>query len=374
VFLFKEHTRTLCSRNISRNEHIVSNGSIPLSSYEIASNDPHGEEYIEPSLIFCVDDYRKININHDYKNHIMCGWSSFRAYLNALTYLLDHQKTRGHNSLPYGCLRKNGEIKKLMDLVKTRHVSLAKSDFDESLKNASMRFQIVDKIPDIKEGFWKRNGIKKNFHCASLRDRYFYLFTVTGIVRGESPIRAELSDIFSIVKEDEGPPGHDAVILIMQILEGKTNNGKIVWGRTMRHKNVSMCSIGALGFYLMSRFEVTGEIFDFETNKSWFNRKLLVSPTHAKTLDKEMSFQHYPIVLKQIFSGLGIVIEKYFHFGRFYGNMDGELNGDLSSAELENLGNWLMTQREECYSTKLPLRPMRVMAKHPERKGGYFYA
>jgi hypothetical protein len=67
---------------------------------------------------------------------------------------------------------------------------------------------------------------------------------------------------------------------------------------------------------------------------------------------------------------LGIVIEKYFHFGRFYGNMDGELNGDLSSSEMENLGNWMMTQIEECYSTKFPLRPMRVMANHPERKGG----
>jgi hypothetical protein len=322
------------------------NGPIPLSFYEIASNDPHGEEYIEPSMVFCVDDYQKININHDYKNHIMCGWSSFRAYLNALTYLLDHHKYRGQNSLPHGCLRKNGEIKKLMDLVKTRHVSLAKSNFDKSLKNASMRFQIVDKISDIEEVFWKRNGIKKHFHVASLCDRYFYLFAVTGIVRGESPIRAELSDMFIIVKVGEGPPGHDAVILIMQILEGKTNNGRIFRGCTMHHKNVNMCSIGALGFYLMSRFEVTGEIFDFATNKSWFNRKLLVSPTHAKTLDKEMSFQHYPTVLKQICSSLGIVIEKHFHFGRFYGNMDGEFNGDLSSSELENLGNWLMTQIE----------------------------
>jgi hypothetical protein len=87
-----------------------------------------------------------------------------------------------------------------------------------------------------------------------------------------------------------------------------------------------------------------------------------------------MSFQHYPTILKQIFLALGIFIEKYFHFGRFYGNMDGELNGDLISLELENLGNWLTTQREECYSTKLPLRPMLVMAKHPERKGGYFCA
>jgi hypothetical protein len=119
---------------------------------------------------------------------------------------------------------------------------------------------------------------------------------------------------------------------------------------------------------------VTGKTFNFVTNKSWINRKLIISPTHAKTLDKEMSFQHHPTVLKQIYLALGIVIEKYFHFRRFYGNMDGELNGDLSSSELKNLGNWLMTQTEECYSTNLPLRPMRVMAKHPARKGGYFCA
>jgi hypothetical protein len=187
VFIFRERTLYVFSRNIPCvsiqgtysytefkehfKEHIMSNGSIPLSSFETASKYPHGEEYTEPSLVCCVDDYRKININHDYKNHSMWGWSSLRAYLNALTYLPYHQKYRGQNSLPYGCLQNNGEIKKLMDLVKTRHVSLAKSNFDESLKNASMRFQIVDKIPDIEERFWKRNGIKKHFHCASLRDR-----------------------------------------------------------------------------------------------------------------------------------------------------------------------------------------------------------
>jgi hypothetical protein len=52
-------------------------------------------------------------------------------------------------------------------------------------------------------------------------------------------------------------------------------------------------------------------------------------------LDKEISFQYYPTVLKHIYSALVIVIEKYLHFGRFYGNMDGELNGDLSSSELK---------------------------------------
>jgi hypothetical protein len=157
----------------------------------------------------------------------------------------------------------------------------------------------------------------------------------------------------------------------MQILEGKTNAGKIVWGRVMHHKHVNMCSIGALGFYLMARFDMTGEKFDFSDNSKWFNRKLLVSSTHSKNFDKEISYQHYPTVLRSICLVLLIIIEKYFYFDRYYGNMDGELNGNLNSSKLENLGNWMLTQREECYSTKLSLRPIRVMAKQPERKGGY---
>jgi hypothetical protein len=105
---------------------------------------------ITSSELFDVADNVKINTNHDYKNHIMNGWSSFKAYLNALTYLLDNQKDMGHNSLPYGYLRKNGDMKKLMDLVKTPHNEVAKSNFDDSINNASMRFQIVGKIPQIK--------------------------------------------------------------------------------------------------------------------------------------------------------------------------------------------------------------------------------
>jgi hypothetical protein len=101
-------------------------------------------------------------------------------------------------------------------------------------------------------------------------------------------VNAELSDMLSIVKKYEGPPDHDAHILIIQILEGKTNAGKIVWGRVMRHKHVNMCLIGALAFYLMARFDMTGEKFDFSDNSSWFKRKFLVSPTHSKNFDKEM--------------------------------------------------------------------------------------
>ena len=47
----------------------------------------------------------------------------------------------------------------------------------------------------------------------------------------------------------------------------------------MRHIDVNMCAIGALGFWLFGRFMVTDEVeqMDFSDNKSWFNIKLLCS-------------------------------------------------------------------------------------------------
>jgi hypothetical protein len=75
-----------------------------------------------------------------------------------------------------------------------------------------------------------------------------------------------------MVKQDEGPIGHDALIFILQIHKGKQNfDGRIVWGRSMRHADVSVCSIEALDYYLVMRFNITKETIDITDNKSWFN-------------------------------------------------------------------------------------------------------
>jgi hypothetical protein len=130
------------------NDHL-SNGILFFKLLISAALDPHREELIESSNLFDLDDYVKINTNHDFKNHQMNGWSSFKSYLSALTNLLDHQKDMGHNSLSYSYLRKNGDMKKLIDLVNTRHIMVAKRNFDDSINNASMRFQIIENIPQI---------------------------------------------------------------------------------------------------------------------------------------------------------------------------------------------------------------------------------
>jgi hypothetical protein len=77
---------------------------------------------------------------------------------------------------------------------------------------------------------------------------------------------------------------HEMRMLVQQLATGKTNqDGKRFFGRLMRHKDVSVCGVGAFAIYLALRFRLTRE-FDAEhfpltnwmDNSTWFDVKLLV--------------------------------------------------------------------------------------------------
>ena len=92
-----------------------------------------------------------------------------------------------------------------------------------------------------------------------------------------------MSDLcdFKFHKSKEPYPYH---IGIQRVSMGKANKDKVIYGRAMHHKEVEMCSIGALGSYLLTRFDITDEIqhIDFSDNRTWFNRKLLKSMVGLK--------------------------------------------------------------------------------------------
>jgi hypothetical protein len=106
--------------------------------------DPPVEGYIGPSDLCELDAYVKINTNHE----IIKNPNEWLVVIQ----ILHHQQDMGHNYLPYKFLGECSDMKKLMDLAKIRHTKVAKSNFDDSIKNASMRFQIIEKIPQIEEG------------------------------------------------------------------------------------------------------------------------------------------------------------------------------------------------------------------------------
>jgi hypothetical protein len=158
-----------------------------------------------------------------------------------------------------------------------------------------------------------------------------------------------------MVKQDEVPIGHDALMFILQIHKVKQNlGGRIIWSCLMRHADVSLCSIGVLAFYLVIRFHITKDTIDITDNKSWFNRKLLIRPTKGAYLNQEMVYSHYGKVLEKIGRKLEIEIAKFKHFGRLYVKMDGDLK-DMDEKDIDHVGNWNGDSRKNHYSLKIPL-------------------
>jgi hypothetical protein len=170
-----------------------------------------------------------------------------------------------------------------------------------------------------------------------LESGYFFLFAKKRLLLGESLIRAELLDLFDFIKSDEGPPGHDSHIIILQTIEGKVKAGRTVWGCVMRHRDAAICAIGGLGLYLLARFEHTKEEIDITENGKWFTPKLLIN--HSKKLGhcKEISYQNYAKVLEEVCDMLGIVSDKKMHFGRHYESIDGEMQ-DIDAESLKIIG------------------------------------
>ena len=76
----------------------------------------------------------------------------------------------------------------------------------------------------------------------------------------------------------------DYHITILRDSDAKISKGKTRYGKVMLHKLPELCSISALGLYLLVRFKVTKEVnqFDFLNNNSWFDQKLLISPSGKK--------------------------------------------------------------------------------------------
>ena len=87
-------------------------------------------------------------------------------------------------------------------------------------------------------------------NAAGLRHRYCLLHLTSGILRCESLHRAELSDFLGITIPKKDTDVHAMYVMVNQIAFGKTNHGRLLYGRATKHKQVELCCIGALSYYL----------------------------------------------------------------------------------------------------------------------------
>jgi hypothetical protein len=146
---------------------------------------------------------------------------------------------------------------------------------------------------------------------------------------------------------------------------GKTNHGQKLCGRSMRHEQVELCSVGAMAACLAMRFFLTSEfenfdLNDFLDNKKWFDVKLLVDANRADhDHSKAMANDTHAKAVKSVLGKLGLHSNHWLHLGRTIGPKCLEML-DVEQDDIRQLGNWNPSTQESACSTKLPMKVIRA--------------
>ena len=184
------------------------------------------------------------------------GWNVINTAKSALIKEFLDQKERMINMHTQEELITES-VKAIMKYVQLRRPRANRLNYKEKIDHNSSPLISVKDIGVIENGFFEgayntknsRNDRRLTF--SSLRNRYIFLHTCHGVLRGESLFNGELSDIFGLEWQRENKDPHPFFISILQLDRGKTNNGLKLFGRCGRHINPNMCSVGAQGFYFM---------------------------------------------------------------------------------------------------------------------------
>lgn len=117
----------------------------------------------------------------------------------------------------------------------------------------------------------------KNSFTAALGHRASFLLTYSAAVRGESTRKLEFSDLSLIEPDMEGTEQSRCHLLILTLGEGKTNKyGHYDRTAIMRHRDVQLCTQGALALYFFCLFHCQNHPFpSMQYSRHWFFRKVL---------------------------------------------------------------------------------------------------
>jgi Centromere DNA-binding protein complex CBF3 subunit, domain 2 len=294
------------------------------------------------------------------------SWSSFNQYEQVLKKIYYTQKLEKANSLYWEDIYQQ-PCKDLSMQVKRRQPFMKKATYQEKVAAEFAPYTIVERYPEIEDLLWKdcmAAAGPRQIVC-QLRHRYCAQHTCSGILRAESLYRAEISDFIMITIPKTGTDVHPVQIMVNQVTQGKTNNGRLLYGRALRHRDVRLCAIGSLSMYLVYRFFVTNEfqdltVDDWFTNNTWFDIKLLAD-TNATNKKNEMGKDSYGEHVQRVLKQLGLPLNKLLHLGRNIGAKILELLEEEDEA-IRKMGQWRPSVFDTSYSAKLPMGPMRKLA------------
>jgi Centromere DNA-binding protein complex CBF3 subunit, domain 2/Transcriptional activator of glycolytic enzymes len=302
--------------------------------------------------------------------------STFDQYKAMLRKVYRIQKMRGVLSAQWDDLWTN-HCDSIRKHVLQRAPKKKKETYQEKMSGEFAPYTFVERFGEIEEGLWadsNKSGNHRSVTCG-LRHRYCLLHLTSGILRSESLHRAELSDFCGINVPSNDRDAHPMFVMVNQIPFGKTNHGRVLYGRATRHKDVKLCAVGALSFYLQYRFHVTDEFINFTVddwcdNSKWFDVKLLVD-VGSPDRSKEMKNDSYSKCLLRILNVLGLPTSILVHLGRKVGPKILDCL-ETESADIQRLGNWNPSLMDSCYSSKIPLTAIRAIAGFPGKTNFYY--
>jgi hypothetical protein len=209
--------------------------------------------------------------------------ATFEQYNTALKNMHTEQVTCGVCGLTWELLVWQLPCNRLMKHVKERAPKVKKATYQEKVNGELAPYTMVERYDEIEQALWddSRNCVSPRSINTQLRHRACCLYLTSGIFRSESLHHAELSDFLCLKPPLRETDIHPMFLLIDQIAEGKTKHGQTLYGRATRHRDVRLCAVGAIVFYLQFRSYCTKEfsnhtVDDWITNSTWFDIKFLV--------------------------------------------------------------------------------------------------
>ena len=105
--------------------------------------------------------------------------------------------------------------------------------------------------------YLSRNGGVRTQKLIGARDRISYSWNHFMITRGQNILDAKLSSLFPHIHATAEDGQQLSLAIVLRIGIGKTNQDHAIYSSCIRSKDVEICPVGALAFYLLERWMVS---------------------------------------------------------------------------------------------------------------------
>lgn len=287
------------------------------------------------------------------------GRESILAYVKACGDL--HNAQRSLNLNPYEKAR-GPLVKAFLDTLQKENAKARRSNYEDRGKNTLNDGYTKEELRKVSDYFFTRKDSP-----TGCRDRLCFLLSHSMLCRSQTALGLQFADLFSLTIDNQGVS--ECVSLVATITFGKTNqHGKIEYGSSVRHKEVELCSIGALALYLFTRFHYENEDFpDFTERKNWYEIAVFKGDDPKTPISYKAQYNAYIDAFKSV----GIHTSKVTHANRKSAlNMIAQDN--VSGDQQRMVGRWGTDRMVGCYMSTLPVEAMKSLAGFPQYQGNYY--